>query len=728
MAFQTPITLFEALQHIDQRRYVLPALQREFVWKPQQITRLFDSLMRGYPIGSFLFWKLDGDSAKEYKFYEFIKNYNELNNRYCQEFSSETTSPELAVLDGQQRLTACYIGLYGSYAQKRKYLKKNDAASYPIRYLFVDLLYEPGEDDDLAYRFEFLTEADAKKKTTSNNEHWFRVREILTHDKPHQTFRYLQEHNLTNSEAAFPILERLRELIFKDNAVAYYEEKDPSLDKVLNIFIRINSGGTPLSYSDLLLSLATTQWQTIDARKAINELVDELSTYGVEAPIRFTKDFVLKTGLMLTGRPSVKFQAQNFTSENMRLMERSFDAIAQALRLTAALVESFGLGGRHITSLNTLLPIAHYIYKKSYGDAFLTQRTHREERKEIRYWMMRTLIGNSWSGGNVDSMLLSLRDEIDRSGVFDAEALLKRMNAQGINTFFDAQALRQLVNEVHYKDRRALLLLTLLYDFIQLDTHQFHIDHVFPRALTNRNRLVREHGLSSQQEESFKARVNVLPNLWLLQGTQNLEKSAQLPLAWLEEHHADAATRALLMDSYHLQELPETPGDFDAFFEARAERMVHALCTIFQVPYAAVEATAAPQTLEEDSLMEGSVVLDEERPAAGEDVVDMARWSKELFELLDTQWHPLARALAGYGVSEPSLIETELQQQGVVTEARALLSWERTASDDPSLNERLDLVDFSVPATPHFDSALLLSLRDEPDLEVLAQRIQQFLE
>ena len=67
MAFHIPITIVKALRAIEGREYVLPAIQREFVWRPEQIERLFDSLMRGYPIGSFLFWKIERETMQAYK-------------------------------------------------------------------------------------------------------------------------------------------------------------------------------------------------------------------------------------------------------------------------------------------------------------------------------------------------------------------------------------------------------------------------------------------------------------------------------------------------------------------------------------------------------------------------------------------------------------------------------------------------------------------------------------
>ncbi|WP_218994364.1 DUF262 domain-containing protein, partial [Campylobacter jejuni] len=56
--FQSPITINEAMQRIKNNEYLLPAFQREYVWEPWQIEELFDSLIRGYPISSMLFWKV----------------------------------------------------------------------------------------------------------------------------------------------------------------------------------------------------------------------------------------------------------------------------------------------------------------------------------------------------------------------------------------------------------------------------------------------------------------------------------------------------------------------------------------------------------------------------------------------------------------------------------------------------------------------------------------------
>jgi uncharacterized protein with ParB-like and HNH nuclease domain len=61
---------------------LLPAIQREFIWDEEQIVNLFDSLMKDYPIGTFLFWALEKDKIKNFQFYEFIKDYHERDNRH----------------------------------------------------------------------------------------------------------------------------------------------------------------------------------------------------------------------------------------------------------------------------------------------------------------------------------------------------------------------------------------------------------------------------------------------------------------------------------------------------------------------------------------------------------------------------------------------------------------------------------------------------------------------
>ena len=77
MAEYTPKTIYELIQEIDEGRVILPAMQRNFVWSEDKICSLFESIMRDYPIGTFLFWMINEDIFKKYVFNEFIRDYDE---------------------------------------------------------------------------------------------------------------------------------------------------------------------------------------------------------------------------------------------------------------------------------------------------------------------------------------------------------------------------------------------------------------------------------------------------------------------------------------------------------------------------------------------------------------------------------------------------------------------------------------------------------------------------
>src|SRR5690554_4379744 len=110
MGHLPPKTITEALREIQENALVLPAIQREYVWKPSQVIGLFDSVMRGYPIGSFLAWKIEPETVQRFKFYGFMKDYNQFSNRHNPDLDLPDKQVT-AMLDGQQRLTSLNIGL-----------------------------------------------------------------------------------------------------------------------------------------------------------------------------------------------------------------------------------------------------------------------------------------------------------------------------------------------------------------------------------------------------------------------------------------------------------------------------------------------------------------------------------------------------------------------------------------------------------------------------------------
>ncbi len=563
MAFHIPITIMTALRSIEERKYVLPDIQREVVWSTDQIERLFDSLMRGYPIGSFLFWKVQRDIMK-YRFYDFMLHYHEKDNRRLQRTGRITREQIVAVLDGQQRLTALNIGLRGSYAYKLPYYSAKSDHAYPERHLYLNILADAEENEDgLKYDFQFLTEDEAKDNDKTH--HWYRVRDILS-ARGIDLHRFLIERNLGDESQALDVLDGLHRMVHTNPVIAYYEEEGQDVGKVLDIFVRTNSGGTPLSNSDILMSISIAQW-TRDAREAIHSTVDQINRLG--DGFNFSRDFVLKAGLMLAGIQSVGFRVTNFNTRNMQRLEERWDHITHAIVTAVGLIVDFGFSRQSLTADNAVLPIAHYVYqRKMSGDL------HREDREAIRSWLIRSLLKRGIWGAGLDTLLTRLRSVIDEHGseAFPVARMEEAMRDQGkILTFVDEE-----LQDLAESGDRTFGLLSLLYPFVDLRNNHFHIDHVFPKSRFSPSKL-RRAGVAEDDIETFQDCANRLPNLQLLAGNENQSKRDKMPTEWISsafDSKAKAIEYVSLHDLGNLEEIPEDIPGFIVFYEARRDRIL----------------------------------------------------------------------------------------------------------------------------------------------------------
>jgi hypothetical protein len=568
MPYQTPITVKSALEKIFKHDYVLPAIQREFVWQPEQICRLFDSLMRGYPVGSFLFWHVNHESVKQFKFYGFVTDYHERNNPHCPPLDVSSDHAVVAILDGQQRLTALNIGLRGSHAKKepRKWWDNPDA--FPTKKLHLNVLGDAEErEDGLAYEFAFLTE----ERAAERDEHhfWYPVNKIREITSTAELYEYIHTNNLQNHKPAFLMLDKLFTTIHKDLVITFYEEDSQDIEKVLNIFIRTNSGGTVLSYSDLLLSIAVAQWEHLDARKEITALVDQLNE--TRNGFQLTKDFVLKAGLMLCDIASVGFKVENFNHANMAILEANWRRIEQALRLAIELVADFGFNGRMISADSAIHPISYYLYLRQLNSTYRTRQADKNDREAMRRFFVRSLLKPGVWGSGLDTTLNDLRDVIKNHGTehFPVAELELALAKRGKSLRFEDAEIQDLA-DLTYADKRTFALLSLLYPFVDL-RNEFHIDHVFPQSKFTRPQL-KQAGFQTEEFDELQERVQRFGNLQLLEGALNQAKNDTLPKAWLNQRFQDdSAGRDAYTQRYDIPPLPDDLKGFDTFYNARRD-------------------------------------------------------------------------------------------------------------------------------------------------------------
>ncbi|GAA8636905.1 hypothetical protein HpDR72_16160 [Helicobacter pylori] len=217
--------------------------------------------------------------------------------------------------------------------------------------MYLNLKHQPNMDNpEDNYEFEFH----AQKPENDKKHFWFKVGDIL---ELKNVWNYAQEHGLKDNE--LELLETLNKAFHDKQLISFFEETEKNLNKVLNIFIRVNSGGVKLSYSDLLMSILTASFSS-DIREKMNELVDALKDKGFS---NMGQDQVLKTCLLLIGKDTT-FELKNFNKKNIKEIEDNWEKITESIYNATKLLETFGYAG-YLGSAYILSSLAYFYFLNS---------------------------------------------------------------------------------------------------------------------------------------------------------------------------------------------------------------------------------------------------------------------------------------------------------------------------------------------------------------------------
>jgi hypothetical protein len=569
MQSETPIRVTEAVENIEQGEYLLPSIQRELVWDTDRIVRLFDSLMRGFPIGSFLFWRVPQTKIADLQFYEFIREYHEKDKRHNPKADTRGKHTLTGVLDGQQRLTALWIGLKGSYAEKLPRKRWDNDAAFPKKYLYLNLL-QPADDADMKYDFRFLTTSEAQRSIS--NGYWFRVGDILNLQQESRVSQYLATPRLREDEKVYlyasEVLFRLHRIVHIEPSINYYLEKSDNLDQVLNIFVRVNQSGKPLSYSDMLLSLASASWQQRDAREEMTQLVDELNR--IRNGFNFDNDYVLKSCLVLSDSGNIAFKVDNFGKKRMQEIEGDWDRFSQALRLAVHTIASLGYDRTTLAANYVTIPIAYYLLKRDLPQGFPESSKYVDDRKVIARWMALSLLRRVF-GGHPDNVLRTLREILASSeGQFPLDTIVAKLKGIQKSLLLDEDAIQALL-DLKYGQVYTFPTLALLYPSLDF-RNLFHMDHIFPRSFFNKSRL-REKGIPEKDWESYRNHSDCLANLQLLEGTPNQEKQDTDFDEWLHRTYQTPDEVRAYMHRHLIPDVDLRFSNFLEFMDSREERL-----------------------------------------------------------------------------------------------------------------------------------------------------------
>ena len=557
---------------IRKNELFLPALQRKFVWDTPQIEGLFDSIMQGFPIGTFLLWELNDRMAiNSNVFYDFIKHYDTRNTRN-QKASLSSKKSIVSVLDGQQRLTSLNIALNGTYTYKTPRKRFDNPEAYPKRILFLNLL--PRTDEDFKYEFKFLPEID---QTKQSDKLWYKVNQVLSwqdsssiDDEYRKLKERAQDKKLvtTNRTVIKQTLRTLYRRIRIDDSLIYFTLKDMGIDDVLDIFIRVNSGGTQLSKTDLLMSTITASWE--NARDRVEELLENINDQGRK--FNFDIDFVMRTCLFLLDG-NILFRVRSFGPEKINEIKTNWGDIYTAISETVSVLNELGYDGMTLTSRNSIIPMVYHIYKG--GDI------KSKERNQFKKYLQHALL-TGFFGTHGDQALANLRnylrEEVREGGfklkrkTFDFDHLKTNLRTPGKTIEITEEHIDDLLDKK--KGRQAFVVLSILYPQFEYNTKNFDQDHIHPTYFFSFNHL-KSIGKEDKYDD-WQMKKDTIPNLQMLEERKNRVKNKKEFKDWLDME-GEIEKKVYFEDNYIPLDISYDIKDFDEFYDKRKELLIAAL-------------------------------------------------------------------------------------------------------------------------------------------------------
>lgn len=559
-------TLNGVLAQVEAGKIVLPAMQRPFVWKEDRITKLVDSMLRGFPLGTALLWK----TATMQRFRRFQKDVRP-DAGITVDYDSDDSTERYLVLDGQQRLTSLFVAIAGTYDGRK---------------LFLDVLSGvKGEKDpgDVYWDCRFLTEAEAKVLNawppSSNAANAQRAIFVKVQDLTKlaaaragvaatkragelaldaaQTMRmttsYLQCATVLASKTALQIH------LIDDDA----SEPMP-VEEILEVFVRVNSGGLVLQKSDLLMSLLDLKWN--DIQPEIYRAVNEINS---ARPFNIGRDDVLKSLLLANGSETRfdrlvadRTKVEDLAGDLPRLLP---DVLCAWKALTLLLMddckitsERFFRGGH-----NSLLPFAFYF--------ILNPSPSPAEKRRLVVAVYLVLTSGVFAGAEA-RMGAFARKEILKGTPFPLEKL-----ARLIRSLYGIDALEPMLS------RHLDLALNIAHGGITVDNNPENLqrDHIFPR--------------STLEKQGHPPEVtNHYANFHFLRGKDNLNKSDTPPHEWFRKPgdqlpYSDNDLKERLL-TWNLL----APGQYSAMLETRAKAIHGRALALFGMTTDEFNALFAP--------------------------------------------------------------------------------------------------------------------------------------
>ncbi|WP_375161765.1 DUF262 domain-containing protein [Bradyrhizobium sp. RDT46] len=557
-----PSSLFRLIEDIN-RTIFLPHIQRPFVWEEDQMLRLFDSLMRNYPIQTFLFWRTK-DEIKARKFMEKVEWDADLSDFYDPGKSKKDVE-KVFVLDGQQRLQTLYALFCGAIISVDN---RRAEAYFDITSGMVP------DDRGLLHRVQFSAEPLQLP--------WYRVADAITRDGQRNSEEVADRINtsMDNLNATAPpdgretppqAREREKRVrrnsgqllsLLREEKHFWIQELDGvaneyPYDRILDIFVRVNSGGTKLDASDLMFAAMKEAWSDIE------EVIEQTTEMLNGTNLQFDKTFPLKCLLVAHGR-GAEASPEKFTgpdgdalmtaiNTNWTKAEQAFQELRDFLKNDLKIYAD-----KVIRSYNSFIPMFDFLYHNP--------KPNEATRTLLKaYHYKAQLFG--WYSQGTDTVVNSLHTIVGKPSAagFPMTEVKEYFRKRGSAT----ELTRAHMNET----RLRFILLNQIY-VDQMGASPFdvkfkgndpHVDHIYPQSM-----LRSKMGLLS-------ADINHLGNLRFMGATDNIRKRAELPSDYFSRMKSASMdiTKHLLLPEYASdpKKLAFDIASYKQFRDRRFERM-----------------------------------------------------------------------------------------------------------------------------------------------------------
>lgn len=502
------VTIYEAIKNIENGKYVMPAFQREYVWSSEQIEKLWDSILLDYPISNFLFWHIDDSNVTwDTYFCNFLKRvtFNSSKQAIGMNFPINSVNfnyTDIAILDGQQRLTSLYLSLMGDTYIKPKFSKRQGGVEYVYK-LFIELDKNKSENDEEDYNSKkYDIKFTTKGLSINSSSTQFEIKNILNDGfKNDETREQTIEDTIkdipeNSKEYARNILLKLYQKVCGEKLIRYTEIRNMSQDDALEMFIRFNNGGKKLRKHEITMSILEVYWP--NAREQFSILLSG-------AYEEFDTDLIIRTALMLYGdvtKTIINKKVADDLKNNWSDFKIAFKNMQNAFEKLNIDIKRF------VNDYTKLVPILYHIYNNP--------NTYENDLQSIRVYLTRTIFFIYFRSGT-PGKLQRLRNNINNNGM--------KITIDMLDTMAELQITESKIEDILNSEKGSRLAEEVLY-FIGRDWIDKNIsyeqDHLHPES---RFSEPKPFSISIEEWKNWYINRNRLPNIQLLDEFENKSKN-----------------------------------------------------------------------------------------------------------------------------------------------------------------------------------------------------------